>query len=56
MGKADKLVQIAGHAFELEHNVETFAPQTLAHTTGGDQLAENFGARTSGSTGQCLQA
>ena len=56
MGKAGKLVQVAGHAFELGHEVEMLAAQTLAHTTGSNQLAENFRARPSGSTGQCLQA
>lgn len=39
MGKASKLIQVAGHAFELGHEVEMFATQTLAHTTGGYQLA-----------------
>ncbi len=56
MGKAGKLVQVAGHTFELGHEVEMFAAQTLAHTTGSYQLAENFRARPSGSTGQRLQA
>ncbi len=56
MGKASKLVQVAGQAFELGHEVEMFAAQTLAHTTSGNQLAKNFRARSSGSTGQCLQA
>lgn len=56
MGKAGKLVQVAGYAFELGHAVEMFAAQTLAHTTGGNQLAENFRARPSGSTGQCLKS
>lgn len=56
MGEAGKLVQVAGHAFELGHEVEMFASQTLANTTGGYQLAENFGTRPSGSTGQCLKS
>lgn len=56
MSKAGKLVQVAGHAFELGHEVQMFAAQTLAHMTGSYQLAENFCARSSGSTGQCLQA
>lgn len=56
MGKAGKLVQVAGHAFELGHEVQMFAAQTLAHTTSGYQLAEDFRARLSGCTGQCLQA
>nr|WP_240047954.1 hypothetical protein [Alistipes shahii] len=56
MGKVGKLVQVAGQAFELGHNVEMFAAQTLAHTTGGYQLAEDFCARPSGSTSQRLQA
>ena len=56
MSKAGLLVQVAGHTFELGHEVEMFAAQTLAHTTGGYQLAENFRARPSGSTGQCLKS
>ena len=50
------MVQVAGHAFELGHEVQMFAAQTLAHMTGGYQLAENFRARSSGSTGQCLKS
>lgn len=56
MGKAGKLVQVVGHAFELGHEVQMFAAQTLAHTTGSYQLAENFRARPSGSTCQCLRS
>ena len=56
MGKAGELVQVAGHAFELGHEVEMFAAQTLAHTTGSYQLAENFCARPTGSTCQCLKS
>lgn len=50
------MVQVMGHAFELGHEVQMFAAQTLAHTTGCNQLAENFRARSSGSTGQCLKS
>lgn len=50
------MVQVAGHAFELGHEVEMFAAQTLAYTTGSNQLAEDFSARSSGSTGQCLKS
>jgi hypothetical protein len=56
MGEAGELVQVAGHAFELGHEVEMFSAQTLAHTTDSYQLPEDFRARSSGSTGQCLQA
>ncbi len=42
MGEAGELVQVAGQAFELGHEVEMFAAQTLAHTTGSYQLPENF--------------
>ena len=56
MGKTGKLVQVAGCAFELGHEVEMFTAQTLAYTTGGNQLAEDFRARSSSGTGQCLQA
>ena len=50
------MVQVAGHAFELGHEVEMFTEQTLAYTTGSNQLAEDFSARSSGSTGQCLKS
>ncbi|WP_288849987.1 hypothetical protein [uncultured Alistipes sp.] len=56
MSKAGELIQVAGHAFDLGHEVEMFAAQTLAHTTGGYQLTENFRARPSGSTCQCLKS
>ncbi len=54
MGKVGKLVQVAGHAFELGHEVEMFAAQTLAHTTDSYQLPEDFRARSSGSTGRSM--
>lgn len=55
MGKAGKLVQVAGHAFELGHVVEMFAAQTLAHTTDGYQLPENFGCSMAGSADKRFQ-
>ncbi len=55
MGKAGKLVQVAGHAFELGHEVEMFTSQTLAHTTGGYQLAENFGCSIAGGADKRFQ-
>ncbi len=55
MGKAGKLVQVAGHAFELGHEVEMFAAQTLAHTTGGNQLAEDFGCSMTGGVDKRFQ-
>ncbi len=55
MGKAGKLVQVAGHAFELEHEIEMFTAQTLAHTTGGNQLAEDFGCSMTGGADKRFQ-
>ncbi len=55
MGKAGKLVQVAGHAFELGHEVEMFAAQTLAHMTGGNQLAEDFGCSMTGGADKRFQ-
>lgn len=55
MGKTSKLVQVAGHAFELGHDVEMFAAQTLAHTTGGYQLAEDFGCSMAGGADKRFQ-
>ena len=55
MGKTGKLVQVAGHAFELGHEVEMFAAQTFAHTTGGYQLAEDFGCSMTGGADKRFQ-
>lgn len=55
MGKTGKLVQVAGHAFELGHEVEMFAAQTLANTTGGYQLAEDFGCSIAGGADKRFQ-
>ena len=55
MGKAGKLVQVAGHTFELGHEVEMFAAQTLAHTTGSYQLAEDFGCSMTGGADKRFQ-
>ncbi len=55
MGKAGKLVQVAGHAFELGHAVEMFAAQTFANTTSGYQLAEDFGCSMTGGADKRFQ-
>ena len=55
MGKAGKLVQVAGHAFELGHEVQMFAAQTLSHMTGGNQLAEDFGCSMTGGADKRFQ-
>ncbi len=55
MGKTGKLVQVAGHAFELGHEVQMFVAQTLSHTTGGYQLAENFGCSMTGGADKRFQ-
>ena len=49
------MVQVAGHTFELGHEVEMFAAQTLAHTTGGNQLAEDFGCSMTGGADKRFQ-
>ncbi len=55
MGKAGKLVQVAGHAFELGHEVEMFAAQAFAHATGSNQLAEDFGCSMTGGADKRFQ-
>lgn len=55
MGKAGKLVQVAGHAFELGHEVEMFAAQTLADMTGNYQLPENFSCSMAGGADKRFQ-
>lgn len=49
------MIQVAGHTFELGHEVEMFTAQTLAHTTGGNQLAENFGCSMTGGADKRFQ-
>ncbi len=49
------MVQVAGHAFELGYEVEMFATQTFAHTTGGYQLAEDFGCSMTGGADKRFQ-
>ena len=55
MGEAGKLVQVAGHAFELGHEVQMFAAQTFADTTGSNQLAEDFGCSMTGGADKRFQ-
>ncbi len=55
MGEAGKLVQVVGYAFELGHEVEMFTAQTLADTTGGNQLAEDFGCSMTGDADKRFQ-
>ncbi len=55
MGKVGKLVQVAGHAFELGHEVQMFAAQTFADTTGSNQLAEDFGCSMTGGADKRFQ-
>lgn len=55
MGKAGKLGQVTGHAFELGHEVEMFATQALAHMTGSNQLAEDFGSSMTGNADKRFQ-
>ena len=55
MGKVGKLVQVAGHAFELGHEVEMFTSQTLAYTTGCYQLPEDFGCSMAGGADKRFQ-
>ena len=55
MGKVGKLVQVAGHAFELGHEVQMFAAQTFADTTGSNQLPEDFGCSMAGGADKRFQ-
>lgn len=49
------MVQVAGCAFELGHEVEMFAAQTFAYMTGGNQLAEDFGCSMTGDADKRFQ-
>lgn len=55
MGKASELIQVAGHAFELGHEVEMFAAQTLTYMTRGNQQAEDFGCSMTGDADKRFQ-
>ena len=49
------MVQVAGYAFELGHEVEMFAAQTFAYMTGGNQLAEDLGCSMTGDADKRFQ-
>ncbi len=49
------MVQVAGHTFELGHEIQMFAAQTLAHTTGCYQLPEDFGCSMTGGVDKRFQ-
>lgn len=55
MSKTGKLVQVAGYAFELGHEVQMFAAQTFAYMSGGYQLAEDFGCSMTGDADKRFQ-
>lgn len=52
VGKARQLVQVARNTFELEHQFQMFATQSFAYLAAGNQLAEDFRARSSGRASQ----
>lgn len=49
------MIQVVGYAFELGYEVQMFAAQTLAHTTGNNQLAEDFGCSMTGGANKRFQ-
>lgn len=49
------MVQVVGYAFELGYEVQMFAAQTFADTTGSNQLAENFGCSMTGGADKRFQ-
>lgn len=48
VGQPGKLVQVAGDALELGHEVQLFAGDPRPNCSAVDQLAQDFGRRLSG--------
>lgn len=53
MGKAGELVQVAGHAFELGHEIQMFAAQAFAYHSRPKQLSDDLGRTLARCAGQC---
>lgn len=47
IGQPGKLVQVAGDALELGHEIQLFAGDPRPHRSSVDQLAQDFGRRLS---------
>ena len=48
IGQSGQLVQVAGDAFELDHEIQLFAGDPRPYRSAVDQLAQHFGRRLSG--------
>ena len=48
IGQPGQLVQVAGNAFELGHEIQLFAGDPCFYRSSVDQLAQDFGWRLSG--------
>lgn len=47
IGQPGQLIQIAGDAFELGHEIQLFAGDPCSYRSAVDQLAQDFGRRLS---------
>ena len=47
IGQPGQLVQVAGNAFELGHEIQLFAGDPCSYRSSVDQLAQDFGRRLS---------
>lgn len=56
MGKAGKLIQVTGHAFELGDQLQMFAADALLHSAVGDQLPDCLRSRSPRLPSQCLES
>lgn len=43
MGKSCQLIQVAGNAFELDHEIQMFATQAFAYRSRPKQLSDDLG-------------
>ena len=48
IGQPGQLVQVAGNAFELGHEIQLFAGDPCSYRSSVDQLAQDFGRRLPG--------
>lgn len=53
MGKSSQLIQVAGHAFELSHEIQMFAAQALVYRSRPKQLPDDLGRMLTRCAGQC---
>lgn len=43
IGRVSELIQVAGNAFELRHEIQMFPAHPLTHSSASDKLPNDFG-------------